>query len=234
MPSPPPPFSGMHPYLLLLFFAGYTQKHLPLLWDEPMDLLLFFRMHSSISSFSYPKPHPLPGPVAPRPIGNYSLRLLTDPSSSTCPKGAPKTTHWGCFWQKKRGGDLGEGAERFPRLPFHAAFPEQPHPGSPNLMAAFLWSGQDGEGERLEKGGERKQGNASEVRRFFFWPGPPCFVRLPPARCHFPEAGELTKKKKKWEVSLCLILAVAASAERDPAARSGNGCEPRGRSCSRE
>lgn len=62
---------------------------------------------------------------------------------------------------------MGEGAERFPRLPFHAAFPEQPHPGSPNLMAAFLWSSQDGEGERLEKGGERKQGNASEVRRFF-------------------------------------------------------------------
>lgn len=199
-----------------------------------MDRLLFFRMHSSISSFSHPKPHPLQRPVAPRPIGNYSLRLLTDPSSSTCPKGAPKTTHWGCFWQKKRGGDLREGAERFPRLPFHAAFPEQPHPGSPNLMAAFLWSSQDGEGERLEKGGERKQGNASEVRRFFSGRGRlvlfACLQRA--AIFRKPECSQ--KKKKKWEVSLCLILAVAASAERDSAARSGNGCEPRGQSCSRE
>lgn len=33
-------------------------------------------------------------------------------------------------------------------------------------MAGFQWSSQDGEGERLERG-ERKQGNASEVRRFF-------------------------------------------------------------------
>lgn len=113
-------------------------------------------------------------------------------------------------------------------------FPEQPHPGSTNLMAGFQWSSQDGEGERLERG-ERKQGNASEVRRaFFFLAGDALFCL--PASSVLPFSGSWSAHKKMGSFSL-LILAVAASAPRDPAAppgRSGNGCEPRGWSSSRE
>lgn len=226
--SPPPFFAGSTPHLLL--FLGCTPYLLLLLHSHiscfcgmnPWISSFFFRMHSSISSFvSHPQTLSIARtscsqahwelfPVLPSGSQQLNLhqrcshRYLKDPTEDV-------------FGKIKHGGDLGERAEQFPRLPFHAGkrFPEQPHPGSPNLMAGFQWSSQDGEGERLERG-ERKQGNASEVRRgFFFWPGTPCFVRLPPARCHFAEAGALTEK---WEVSLCLILAVAASAPRDPAA----------------
>lgn len=99
---------------------------------------------------------------------------------------------------------LGEREEQFPRLGLHArcqlgnashACGEQPHPGTANLMAGFQCRSQDarGWGGRLARGGEKAR-KCHRGEDAFSGLAKACFVSLPSASCHFPEAGSVTKK----------------------------------------
>lgn len=177
------------------------------MWDRLTDLFLF-RMHSSISSFfSYPQTLSFARTSCSQahwelfPALLYRSQQLNLPQR--CSHTHPKNPTEDVFGKISREGIWGrEQSHSQAGLSTLAAawesFPEQPHPGSPNLMAGFQRSSQDWEGERLERG-ERKQGNASEVRRglLVFFSGRGRLVLFACLqRCHFPEAGALTKNGK--------------------------------------